>query len=112
MILMHCGINILAGNLRIIVINNGGGGIFRLIDSKDTPLLEKYFEAKHSMKAEGLVKAHNIPYYSAKNENELKQNLTKLYKDHKGKPVVLEVFTPNELNAEVWAGYFKSLKKC
>jgi 2-succinyl-5-enolpyruvyl-6-hydroxy-3-cyclohexene-1-carboxylate synthase len=98
-------------NLRIIVINNGGGGIFRLIDSKDTPLLEKYFEAKHSMKAEGLAKAHNIPYYSAKNENELAQNLTKLYKDHKGKPVILEIFTPNEKNAEVLAGYYNSLKK-
>jgi 2-succinyl-5-enolpyruvyl-6-hydroxy-3-cyclohexene-1-carboxylate synthase len=101
----------LGGNLKIIVINNSGGGIFRLIDSKNSPLLEKYFEVKHSMKAEGIVKAHNIPYYSAKNESELKQNLTKLYKDHNGKPAVLEVFTPNELNSEVWSGYFKSLKK-
>jgi len=100
----------LGGNLKIIVINNSGGGIFRLIDSKDSPLLEKYFEAKHSMKVEGIVKAHNIAYYSATNENELKQNLNKLYKDHKGKPAVLEVFTPNELNAEVWSEYFKSLK--
>lgn len=100
----------LCDNLRIIIINNGGGGIFRLIDSKDSPLLEKYFEAKHGMKAEALVKTHNIPYYSAKNENELKQNLNKLYKDHKGKPAILEVFTPNELNAEVLAGYYKSLK--
>ena len=100
----------LCNNLRIIIINNGGGGIFRLIDSKDTPLLEKYFEAKHFMKAEGLVKAHNIPYYSAKNENELKQSLNKLYKDHKGKPAVLEIFTPNEKNAEAWTGYFNLLK--
>jgi 2-succinyl-5-enolpyruvyl-6-hydroxy-3-cyclohexene-1-carboxylate synthase len=101
----------IGGNFKMIVINNGGGGIFRLIDSKDSPLLEKYFEAKHSMKAEGIVKAHNIPYYSAGNENELKQNLVKLYKEHKGKPAVLEVFTPNELNAEIWSGYFKLLKK-
>ncbi len=101
----------LSGNLKIIVINNSGGGIFRLIDSKETPLLEKYFEAKHSMKAEGIVKAQNIPYYLAKNETELEQNLNKLYKDHKGKPAVLEVFTPNEVNAGVFAGYFKSLKK-
>ena len=101
----------LHGNLKIIVINNGGGGIFRLIDSKDSPLLEKYFEAKHSMKAEGIVKAFDIPYYSAKNENELKLSLTKLYKDHKGKPAILEVFTPNQLNAEIWAGYFKLLRK-
>ncbi len=100
----------LSENLRIIVINNGGGGIFRLIDSKDTPLLEKYFEARHSMKAEGLIKAHDIPYYSAVNEDELKQNLTNLYKDHKGKTALMEVFTPPEANAETWAGYFNLLK--
>ncbi len=100
----------LSSNLRIIVINNRGGGIFRLIDSKDTPLLEKYFEAKHNMSAEGLARAHNIPYYAAQNENELEQNMDKLYKEHKSKPAILEVFTPNELNAEIWSGYFKSLK--
>jgi len=100
----------LCGNVRIIIINNGGGGIFRLIDSKDSPLLEKYFEAKHAMKAEGLIKANNIPYYSAHNKIELVKNLNKLYKDHKGKPAILEVFTPGGLNAEVLAGYYKSLK--
>lgn len=100
----------LCDNFRMIIINNRGGGIFRLIDSKDTPLLEKYFEAKHSMKAEELVKAHNIPYYSAKNEDELEQALNKLYADHKGKPAVLEVFTPNEENANMWAEYFNLLK--
>jgi 2-succinyl-5-enolpyruvyl-6-hydroxy-3-cyclohexene-1-carboxylate synthase len=100
----------LSDNLRIIIINNSGGGIFRLIDSKDTPLLEKYFEANHSMRAELLVKAHNIPYYSAKNEKELKLNLNNLYLDHKGKCAVLEIFTPNEMNAATWAGYFNLLK--
>jgi 2-succinyl-5-enolpyruvyl-6-hydroxy-3-cyclohexene-1-carboxylate synthase len=101
----------LCDNLRIIIINNRGGGIFRLIDSKDTALLEKYFEAKHSMKAEGLVKANDIPYYSAKNESELKQSLNKLYEDHNGRPAVLEIFTPNELNAQVLSGYYNLLKK-
>ena len=36
-------------NLKIILINNQGGGIFNIIDgSKDAPEREKYFEAKHS----------------------------------------------------------------
>ncbi|HSY75337.1 MAG TPA: 2-succinyl-5-enolpyruvyl-6-hydroxy-3-cyclohexene-1-carboxylic-acid synthase, partial [Bacteroidia bacterium] len=47
-------------NLRIIVINNSGGGIFRIIDSKDSPLLEKYFEATHSIKAEPFAKAYDV----------------------------------------------------
>lgn len=101
----------LSANLRIIVINNSGGGIFRIIDSKDTPLLEEYFEATHTMKIEPFAKAYDIPYYSASNEKELSATLEKFYKPHKGKPVILEVFTPNKVNAEVLLGYFKFLKK-
>jgi 2-succinyl-5-enolpyruvyl-6-hydroxy-3-cyclohexene-1-carboxylate synthase len=38
----------LSPNLKIVMINNQGGGIFSLIDgSKDSPQREKYFEAKH-----------------------------------------------------------------
>jgi 2-succinyl-5-enolpyruvyl-6-hydroxy-3-cyclohexene-1-carboxylate synthase len=98
-------------NLRIIVINNNGGGIFRIIDSKDSPLLEEYFEATHSMKAEPFAKAYNVPYYVASNEKELENTLVQFYKPHKGKPVILEIFTPNKINAEVLLGYFKFLKK-
>ncbi|MFM7388543.1 MAG: thiamine pyrophosphate-dependent enzyme, partial [Bacteroidota bacterium] len=39
----------LSPNLKIILINNQGGGIFNIIEgSKDAPEREKYFEAKHS----------------------------------------------------------------
>jgi len=101
----------LPSNLRIIVINNSGGGIFRVIDSKDTPLLEEYFEATHSRKAEPLARMYDLPYYSADNEKDLEKTLDGFYKDHKGKPVILEIFTPNKINAEVLLGYFKFLKK-
>jgi len=98
-------------NMRVIVINNSGGGIFRIIDSRDTPLLEEYFEAKHEMKAEPFAKAYNIPYYSASNEKELEKALVQFYTPQKGKPAILEVFTPNKINAEVLLGYNKFLKK-
>ena len=36
-------------NLKIIVIDNKGGGIFKIIDgSKSSNQLERYFEAKHT----------------------------------------------------------------
>ncbi len=101
----------LSGNLRIIVINNGGGGIFRIIDSKDSPLLEEYFEAVHAMKAEPFAQAYGIPYCSASNEKELDKTLPVFYKPHNAKPVILEIFTPHKINAEVLSGYFKFLKK-
>ncbi len=98
-------------NLRIIVINNAGGGIFRIIDSKDTPLLEEYFEAVHNMKAEPFAKAYNIPYFSASNEKELEKALGQFNKPQKGKPAILEIFTPHKVNADVLLGYFQFLKK-
>jgi 2-succinyl-5-enolpyruvyl-6-hydroxy-3-cyclohexene-1-carboxylate synthase len=101
----------LPANLRIIVINNGGGGIFRIIDSKEAPLLEEYFEAAHGTKLEPFVKAFGIPYYSAYDEESLRQGLSELYQPGNTKPVVLEVFTPRLKNAQVLFGYFKFLKK-
>jgi len=101
----------LPSNLRIMVINNAGGGIFRIIDSKDTPLLEEYFEATHNMKVEPFAKAYGIPYSSAGNEKELSAALKKFYQSNKDKPSILEIFTPNKKNAEVLLGYFNFLKK-
>ena len=122
----------LSPNLRIIVINNGGGGIFRIIDSKETPLLEEYFEAAHTMQIEPFVKAFGIPYYSAYDEESVREGLNALYNytpfrgqgavhksisykgvqgaNTKNKPVILEIFTPRTTNAEVLLGYFKFLK--
>lgn len=108
----------LASNLRIIVINNGGGGIFRVIDSKETPLLEEYFEAAHTMQIEPFAKAFGITYYSAYDEESVREGLNALYQNTssreqkaKNKPVILEIFTPRTTNAEVLLGYFKFLKK-
>jgi len=54
-------------NLKIIVINNSGGGIFRFIPGPDTtPNLEEFFVAKHNWKAEYICKAFNVDYKKAK----------------------------------------------
>ncbi len=104
-------------NLRIIAINNGGGGIFRIIDSKSTPLLENYFEAAHFTKLEPFVKAFGVSYCSACDEESLREGLSFLYESSggkqvsSGKPKVLEIFTPRLTNAEVLLRYFSFLKK-
>jgi 2-succinyl-5-enolpyruvyl-6-hydroxy-3-cyclohexene-1-carboxylate synthase len=100
----------LPSNLRIIVINNGGGGIFRIIDSKETPLLEDYFEATHNLRIEPFAKAFGIPYYGAYDEESTRQGLSALYQSKTKKPVILEILTPRKTNAEVLLGYFKFLK--
>ncbi len=103
--------NNLPGNLRIIVINNSGGGIFRFIPGPDTTgKLEKFFEAKHNLNAKHIANNFGVPYYSAGNITELNDILKEFYAPQNNKPAILEIFTPNESNAEVLRDYFLFLK--
>src|SRR5690606_24841495 len=58
-------------NLRIILINNGGGGIFNIIKGpRYAKQNAKYFEAQHSFNAASIAKAFNVEYFSASSETE------------------------------------------
>ena len=103
----------LHSNLRIIIINNSGGGIFRFIPGPDeTDYMEEFFEAKHNWKAQYIAKNFEVPYYAAASLKELKAVLGDFYSTRKnGKPAILEIFTPNEKNAVILRGYFDYLKE-
>ncbi len=61
-----------APNLKIIVINNAGGGIFRFIPStKDLDCCEDLFCAHPHLPVEGLAKAYGWEYLSAESLDEL-----------------------------------------
>jgi len=99
-------------NLRIIVVNNQGGGIFRFIDGAPLmPELENHFEARHHMKAEPLARAFGLNCLVAKTEGELREGLDRLYGPELSGPVLLEVRTPSDTNAEILKDYFKYLRK-
>lgn len=103
--------NYLPANLRIIVVNNGGGGIFRFIPGpSDTEELETYFEAKHQLSVEPLAKMYGIDYLQASNADELELALNVLF-TIKETPCILEIFTPGKENAGVLKSYFKRLKE-
>ncbi len=98
----------LKANLRIIVINNSGGGIFRFIPGPDsTPNLEEFFEAKHNWNAEYICKAFDVNYKKAHNLNELVSTLPNFLNSINECTEVLEVFTPSEKNAKILREYFK-----
>lgn len=99
-------------NLRVIVINNGGGGIFRIIDGPGkTDQLENYFETHNKGSVAGICAAYNMEYISAKNLSEVEvQMATLLTTDTKGRPMVLEIFTPNTTNDAVLRDFFKHFK--
>ena len=96
----------LSSNIKIIVINNHGGGIFRFIKGPSTlPEMEEYFEATHNIDISKLSEAYGLNYISAQNEKELKRAMKIIYAWDK--PTILEVFTPREINDEILRSYFK-----
>lgn len=97
-------------NLKIVVLNNGGGGIFRIIDGpKDPDEIEKYFEAHHNQTAERLAQMYDIPYRSANDSNDLEAHLKNFLRADEGL-AIFEIFTPRLENDQVLKNYFKALQ--
>ena len=102
--------NYIPNNFRIIVINNQGGGIFRILPGhKNSENFDMYFETKHDLTAEHLCRMYNFEYDSASNEKHLKVRL-KTFFETSEKPKLLEIFTPRIVNDEVLLEYFKFIK--
>ncbi len=96
-------------NLKIIMINNGGGGIFRYLDGPDqTGMLEEFFEASHDTSAEFIARAFGLGYYIASDIESLQMNLTVFFGESQ-KPAMLEIKSPAKQSAATLRAYFKSL---
>ncbi|WP_435132620.1 2-succinyl-5-enolpyruvyl-6-hydroxy-3-cyclohexene-1-carboxylic-acid synthase [Formosa sp. A9] len=101
--------NYIPSNFRIIIINNEGGGIFRILPGhKNTPNFDYFFETKHHLSAKQLAEMYGFKYRKASNEKELQQALTPFY-SNEGQPEILEIFTPSTSNDTVILEYFKAL---
>jgi 2-succinyl-5-enolpyruvyl-6-hydroxy-3-cyclohexene-1-carboxylate synthase len=101
--------NYIPSNFRIIIVNNGGGGIFRFIPGPKESNVLDYFETPHQLTAEYLCKMYKFEYSTAKNENELIEELSNFY-DGSNSPKLLEIFTPRAENDKILKAYFKNLK--
>ena len=98
----------LPANLRIIVINNGGGNIFRIIkgpSSLPEEVLESYFETQHNASVLYMAQAFDIPYYLCQSLEEMEANLPQFYQPNQEKAVIMEVRTPNGISANILKRY-------
>ena len=102
--------NHLCAWLKVIVIDNGGGNIFRYIDGpdKDAELLP-WFEAPHTRNIEQLVKSFDLPYIHANDLASLEVGMDELYADH-NKPAILHITTHAPTSPMVLREYFKQLR--
>jgi 2-succinyl-5-enolpyruvyl-6-hydroxy-3-cyclohexene-1-carboxylate synthase len=101
--------NYIPNNFRIIVINNGGGGIFRFIPGPQQSGALDYFETPHHLTAEHLCKMYQFEYNTANDEEEVQKQLSSFYEDS-GLPKLLEIFTPRLENDQILKAYFNNLK--
>ena len=101
--------NYIPKNFKIILINNGGGGIFRILPGHDeTPVFNTFFETSHCLTAEHLCKMYGLNYLTASTETTLEESLKAMFSNDE-KPTLLEVFTPTLENDKVLLQYFKEL---
>jgi 2-succinyl-5-enolpyruvyl-6-hydroxy-3-cyclohexene-1-carboxylate synthase len=95
--------------LKIVIINNGGGGIFRIIDGPaSTGALETFFETAHTRTAESLCAMYSLPYKQASNERDLSEALKWLFESTQCS--VLEIKTPPEKNDKILKNFFNAIK--
>lgn len=92
--------NELPSDLRIVVINNQGGGIFHIIKGpSDQSGFKKFIEANHPVNIASLAKAYGLKYLYANDELSIK----KQWGDFTGrqkKAVIFEISTDAALSAE------------
>lgn len=104
--------NNLTSNLRILLLNNGEGAIFRgLPGLADSPASEQEICGAHVTSAEGICEQNNVRYFSARNTRELRDGLEELIDEDCPLPVLLEVFTNAETDAKVLYDYLYAEKK-
>lgn len=98
--------NYIKNNFRVIIINNSGGGIFRILPgAEETENFSTFFETQHNMNAEYLCKQFGLEYSSSTDEDSLKHCLSDFYVSSEN-PKILEVFTSRKVNDKILLGYF------
>lgn len=95
--------------LKIIVVDNGGGGIFRFVGSTASlPELEEYFVVKRNLDVEKVAASFGIKTFSADNEDCLYEQISNLMAE--SGPALLVVKTDGKRSAEILKNYFNPTK--
>lgn len=93
-------------NLKIVVLNNAGGNIFRMIDGPGSlPELETFFETRHSFSAQRTCEDSGIAYFRVSGQD-TPEDIIKEFLDFDG-IALLEGFTDPVENTRAW----KALKR-
>ena len=100
----------LRGNLRILLLNNGKGGIFNMLNGlEQSPARDKFVAAEHTTSAEGICQQNHVVYLKASNMEDMQKGIVTLLSKESDTPVLLEVFTDASEDERVFRNYYRSL---
>jgi 2-succinyl-5-enolpyruvyl-6-hydroxy-3-cyclohexene-1-carboxylate synthase len=95
---------------KMIVLCNGGGGIFRFIDSTSRhPALDACFVADRPFPVKKLAEAYGFKSYEAHSLDELKEKFETFIAENES-PAILAVYSDGALNAEILKRYLSPAK--
>ena len=98
------------GNFRILLLNNGRGGIFNMLKGLDqSPARDKFVSAEHHTSAEGICRQNHVAYLSVEHPAQLSSAIDTLLYIDSDRPVLLEVFTDAAEDERVLRDYYQSL---
>ncbi|PQB04203.1 2-succinyl-5-enolpyruvyl-6-hydroxy-3-cyclohexene-1-carboxylic-acid synthase [Aureitalea marina] len=97
-------------SFRVILLNNSGGGIFRILpNAKETDKFEQFFETKHPLNAGSICQMHGLDYQLVSDSGSLEKALDGFYEDT-GRARILEVDTSACPNDEILLNYFEFIR--
>lgn len=101
--------NQLPSNLRILLLNNGGGGIFRLLPGlEQSPARDALVSAAHHTTAAGICQQYGVGYRTAVDADSLTDGLQWLV-SASDRPLLLEVTTDAAIDEQVMRSYYQTI---
>jgi 2-succinyl-5-enolpyruvyl-6-hydroxy-3-cyclohexene-1-carboxylate synthase len=98
----------LRGNLRILLLNNGKGGIFNMLKGLEaSPARDPLVAAEHNTSAEGICQQNKVVYLKAVDMQQMSDGIQQLLSIESTRPVLLEVFTDAETDSTVFRHYYE-----
>ncbi len=98
-------------NLRIILLNNHGGGIFRMIDGPENlKELKNYFETDQLLTAENTARDFGMEYFISSDLAKLPDLLKEFFRPSE-RVRLLEIETESETNRQIFLKLINEIKK-
>jgi len=102
------GVRHVNNNVRIILLNNGGGSEFHFfMGKKNIPTIDQFICAEHGKTAKGWIESLGYEYYAVRCKEDF-EKITSVIGNNSSKPIFVEVFTDMEEDAECTRNFLRT----